>query len=281
MFADLELASHVVLVNPNNLPTYRKLDGRLHRLPVTFSGELLTFRGGMRDLITMASAALSNVTILSNSTATSITPQGSQWLIGMDGADTQVADAVILAIPAQAASALLADIIVSAASSLAALEYRPTTTVTMAWNAADVPHALDGTGYLIADDASPISACTWVSSKNPSHARPGIVLLRGYIRGTGGDPVSLMRAEVAAVLGITTPPVFTRTYEWHQGLPTYTPDHQASVHAVSEKLNDLHGIFIAGSAFHGVGIPDCIHSGERAAAAAASYLAALQSEEAA
>ncbi len=82
----------------------------------------------------------------------------------------------------------------------------------------------------------------------------------------------LLLEEAATTLGIKAQPLFTRVYKWPAGIPSYTAAHEATVRAITERLADVAGVFIAGSSFHGVGIPDCIRSGERAAAAAAHYL---------
>ena len=151
----------------------------------------------------------------------------------------------------------------------------------MAWRRADVPHSLNATGYLVADTAAPVSACTFTSAKNPSHATDDIVLIRCYIRRDVDDPVTLMRHEVGSVLGISAPPLFCRVYRWSSGIPLYTETHAAAVRALDTHLRSTPGLFIAGSAFHGVGIPDCIHSGERAAESVVSYLLERPTEAAA
>lgn len=281
MFIDLDLESRSIRVNPNELPTYELRDGGLQRFPTSFNGELLTFRRGMQEIVDAACSALDNVTVVTNTPVQSLGPDHAAWRAESFGGMSYLADAVIVATPAPSACALLSSVAPHEAAHLHALEYPSTTTVTMAWRATDVPHALDGTGYLVTDGVTRVSACTWTSSKHPSHARPGAVLLRGYVRGTGGNPSAVMQDEVAAVLGIVAPPLFTRVYEWSAGTPVYTPAHESNVRALAERLVTVPGLFIAGSAFHGIGIPDCIRSGERAAGAAVSYLAARRAEEAA
>jgi protoporphyrinogen oxidase len=282
LFDTLSLATRVIRVNPDNLPTYELRNGSLQRSPTTFEGELLTFRSGVRELVDVACAALSGVTVLTNSAAESIqSASGGRWLAKFADGTSRLADAIIVAVPARAGSALLSPFARDEAAKLAEVTYPATTTVTMAWTAGDVRCSLAGTGYLVSDTRSAVSACTWTSSKNPTHVPAGVVLLRGYVRGCSVDAVSLVRAEIASTLGITAEPLFTRVYEWPAGIPVYPPDYAASVTALTDALAASPGIFVAGSAFHGVGIPDCIGSGERAAESVAAYLAAVQTEEAA
>lgn len=287
MFADLALESRVLPVNPNGLPTYERRGGELREFPTRFAGELLTFPRGLHELIDIVQQALSGVTVRASTLVSSIVPENQRWLVQcsddeLHDANPAVADAIIVATPAPAAATLLSSVVPLQAAALRELEYPATTTVTMAWRASDVHRPLDGTGYLAgAGETSRVSACTWASSKNPSHSPHGIALLRGYVRGIGGDPAALMREEVATTVGIAAPPLFTRVHEWPAGIPLYTPAHEASVRTLEESLASVPGAFIAGSAFHGIGVPDCIASGERAATAAVAYLSERQTEEAA
>ena len=282
LFDVLSLGPRVVRVNPDNLPTYDRRHGELCKSPTTFDGELLTFRKGLRELVDVACAALSGVTVRTNAVAESIqrTDDG-RWITHFADGTSLIADATIVALPARAAMMLLSSLGVPGAKTLEGITYPATTTVTMAWNADDVERSLSGTGYLVMDPSSAVSACTWTSSKNPTHAPRGTVLVRGYVRGCGLDAIALVRAEVASTLGVTAPPLFTRVYEWPAGIAVYPPDHEMNVTTLGDALAAVPGIFIAGSAFHGIGIPDCIHSGERAGASAVTFLAARQKEEAA
>jgi len=281
LFDTLSLGSRVIRVNPDNLPTFERRDGELRRSPTTFDGELLTFRGGVRELTDIACAALTDVTVHTNVVAESIQRSDGRWMTQFADGTSLTADATIVAVPARAAATLLSSAGVSEAAVLESIAYPATTTVTMAWNVDDVPRALSGTGYLVTDPSSDVSACTWTSSKNPTHAPHGTVLLRGYVRGCRFDAVSLVRAEIASALGIVAAPLFTRVYEWPAGIPVYPPDHDAKVKALGDALAAVPGIFIAGSTFHGVGIPDCIRSGERAGSSAVTYLEARHTEAAA
>lgn len=280
LFTTLDLAGRVIRVNPNGLPTYELRDGQLQRSPTSFSGELLTFPHGMQEMVDVVCDALDGVTVATDTSISAIQCDHGKWQAETIQGPSYVADAVILAIPAPAIATMLAAIAPHQATDIGTLEYPPTTTVTMAWKSSDVPRALDGTGYLATDPASPVTACTWTSSKNPSHASPGLALLRGYIRGVGGDAAALMLKEMTTVLGITALPLFTRIAEYPAGIPTYTPVHEANARALSDSLVTSPGLFIAGSTFHGIGIPDCITSGERAADSAVAYLAARQTKDA-
>ena len=119
-------------------------------------------------------------------------------------------------------------------------------------------------------------ACTWSSSKYPGRAPHGHVLLRVSLGGAGrptlaGMPdsqlLSMAQGELAASLGITADPVVGRVYSWTEVMPQYTVGHPGRVAAAERILSAHPGIVLAGSGYHGLSIPDCVGSAERAAAA--------------
>jgi len=189
---------------------------------------------------------------------------------------------VILAAPAYAAADLLRGVDPLAASVLGQIPHVSTATVSVAFRTADVPHALDGYGYVVPRIANrPVLACTWTSRKWRGRAPDGFILLRVFVgragqeaalAGSDDDLVALARREVRQVLGITAPPVLAHACRWLQGMPQYTLGHPNRLHTIEERLAAHPGLFVAGAAYRGVGIPDCIRSGDAAAAAAAAYL---------
>jgi oxygen-dependent protoporphyrinogen oxidase len=148
----------------------------------------------------------------------------------------------------------------------------------VAYRAGDVPHALDGYGYWI-PGAGPgeVSACTWTSSKIPGRAPAGYALLRGYVQGDAGvvSPTAArdVRAELRRTLGITAEPLLERTYHWPVAVPVYGPHHADRSAIVARLPHDSPGLAVAGPAFDGLGMPDCIRSGSAAAEAVWSHVA--------
>jgi oxygen-dependent protoporphyrinogen oxidase len=120
-------------------------------------------------------------------------------------------------------------------------------------------------------------ACTWTSNKFPERVPHGGVLIRFFLGRAGREEVvratddalrRLVRAELAAVHGITAEPLFWRIARWPQGLPQYTVGHRDRLDRIDIQLSRLPGLFLAGASYRGVGIPDCIASGWQAAGAA-------------
>ncbi|WP_310530210.1 protoporphyrinogen oxidase [Nocardioides sp.] len=196
------------------------------------------------------------------------TARGREWL---------PADAVVIAVPATAAADALQGLDHGLAGVLRETPYSSSATVSLGYRAADVPKRLEGHGYLVpAQERRMARACTWSSSKYAGRAPDGHVLLRVSLGGAGratlaGMPdsqlMSMAQGELAASLGITAEPVVGRVYPWTGVMPQYTVGHLSRVAAAERILSAHPGIVLAGSGYHGLSIPDCIGSAERAAAA--------------
>ena len=170
------------------------------------------------------------------------------------------------------------------AAELAAIPHASTAIVTLAYRREEISHPLDGHGYVIPRaEGSPILACTWSSRKWAGRAPEGWELIRVFIGRAGQEDVlaaddetlvALAVQEVAARLGVTAPASLTRVRRWPRGMPQYLLGHPERVARIEAACSKHAGLYLAGNAFHGVGLPDCIASGERAADAAAAHLRA-------
>jgi oxygen-dependent protoporphyrinogen oxidase len=216
--------------------------------------------------------------------ALAVTRSGSTFEVRLTAGDSIQAAAVIVATPAHAAACLLADLDPVLAAELDAIPHASTAIVTLAYRRQEISHPLDGHGYVIPRaEGSPILACTWSSRKWAGRAPEGWELIRVFIGRAGqedvlaaGDEtlVALAVGEVSARLGVTDPPRLTRVRRWPRGMPQYLLGHPERVARIEAACSTHAGLYLAGNAFHGVGLPDCIASGERAADAAAAYLRA-------
>jgi oxygen-dependent protoporphyrinogen oxidase len=224
-------------------------------------------RGGMSTLVQALEAALPPGTIEYNSRVESLDDPG--------------ASAVIIAAHAYSAARLLEPIDRDAARLCARVPYVSTASIALAWSRDDVPHPLNGTGFVVARRHSDvrITACTWVSSKWDSRAPEGSVLLRAFIGGAH-DPnavdlsdeelAAIARRDLAVVLGISAAPIVTRVYRWRRAGAQHLVGHLDRVHEIERRLAPR-GIFVAGSGFRATGIPDCVADGRRVAAEAIRY----------
>ena len=146
-----------------------------------------------------------------------------------------------------------------------------------------MPHALSGTGFVVARRHSPlrITACSWVSSKWAGRAPDEVALLRVFVGGAldpeaarmaDDDVIAVAVHDVSAVLGMATPPVFARVHRWIDAGAQHNVGHGAMMRQIDRHRAHAPGLFLAGSGFNAIGVPDCIADGRDAAAAAAGYV---------
>jgi protoporphyrinogen/coproporphyrinogen III oxidase len=206
---------------------------------------------------------------------------GDRWRV-VAGGQAFDADAVVLATPAFAAAALLAPLDEALARQLADIEYASSATVTLGYRAEGVAGALAGFGFVVPfAERRPLLACTFASRKYPGRAPEGHELLRAFVGGARRpdlvelDDATLVRTvrdELRALLGIAADPMLVRVDRYRRAMPQYAVGHLDRIAAIEAHAAALPGLALAGAAYRGVGIPDCIHSGEIAADALAGRL---------
>lgn len=248
----------------------------------------LTYRKGLSTLVTALQKAIEPMQIVMNKGVLSIKRLETGYALQLEDGGEMQADAVILATPAFAAAKALRD--VPAAEQLADIPYVSVANVILAFDQSDVSHAMemDGSGFIIPrTEGRKITACTWTSSKWLHTAPQGKVLLRCYI-GRAGDERSLylsdqemvnsVREELKELTGITAKPLFYEVTRWNKSMPQYPVGHLERLHHIRDELAQaMPGVFLAGSGYQGVGIPDCIGQGKKAAEQMMQFMGANDS----
>lgn len=247
------------------------LDGLFRSLP-----------DGMSEIVDAVRARLPQTAVRLQSAPAAITRADSRWTVAL-GAESLDAEALVLAIPAHAAAALLRTIAPHIAALCAATPYVSTASVALQFPRAAVAHPLDGSGFVVARRHSNlrITACSWVTSKWRGRAPAGTVLLRAFLGGAS-DPgaVALRDDELVAaaiddlssVLGIAGPPTLARVHRWIDAGAQHNVGHLARMERLAAALAATPGLFVAGSGFHAIGVPECIADGRAAGSAAADYV---------
>jgi len=256
----------------------------LHVTPSS-QGAFVSLPGGLMELVDSLAGALAPGSIRPNSRALEL-----RWANGFAlevSSGAVAARAAILAVPAYAAAALLRGIDTTLAGLCETIPYASTATVVFGYRREQVDHPLDGSGFVVPRvERRPLLAATWVTSKWPGRAPAGHVLLRAFLGG-GRDPHRLDRSdtelrdaareELADILRISGGPVFEpRVYRWTRQSPQYEVGHLDRVAAIERHLSKVPGLFVAGSGFRAIGIPDCIQDGRTQAARAAEFVAGLR-----
>jgi oxygen-dependent protoporphyrinogen oxidase len=187
----------------------------------------------------------------------------------------EVFDAVILAAPAQHAAKLLDAVDAHLTAELAAIEYAGAAVVVLAYDRAQIAHRLDGFGFVVPlVEKLKILSASFSSVKYAGRAPDGKVLVRVFIGGAcqrellDHDDATLRtiaHEELAKLLGIAGTPVLSTVTRWNNAMPQYHLGHVDRVTRIEAAVARQPGLALAGNAYHGVGIPQCIHSGEQAA----------------
>jgi oxygen-dependent protoporphyrinogen oxidase len=190
------------------------------------------------------------------------------WTVRLEGGERLVADAVLLAVPAHAASKLVADLDEELSRALSSIAFGSSTTVFLGYRRSDVLHPLDGVGFVVPRTAGrAIMACTWISSKWEGRAPEGHVLLRVFLAGSSEADdalVSTARAELRTLMGLDAEPCMTRVFRFEHSSAQMRVGHLVTLRTIRARLKTAPGLRVAGGGYDGVGIPDCIRQGEEA-----------------
>ena len=199
---------------------------------------------------------------------------GGCWQVELENGEILPADGVILATPAFASAGILFDLDANLASVLESIPYASTATVTLAYHQNDLSRPLDGYGYVIPrQEGRRALACTWTSTKFPHRAPSGACLIRVFVGRAGQEAditwdeaslLELAREELELTLGITAKPLISRVFIWEQAMPQYNLGHPEKLAKIEAALEKYPLLALAGNGYRGIGIPDCIHSGELA-----------------
>jgi oxygen-dependent protoporphyrinogen oxidase len=242
-------------------------------------GLFVSFADGMQQLVETIAGRLPVQTVRKGTRAVSLewNAEKKVWGIITDGGEELEADGVILAIPAYGAARALASVDPELAKELAAIPYTSTATVSLAYRRTDIPNSLDGFGVVVpAQERRQIIACSFSSVKYSGRAPAENELVRAFVGGALQPELfeqndeameSSVRQELAALLGIKAAPLFCRIHRHPSSMPQYRIGHTERVARIKERLTKHQKLALAGNAYGGVGIADCIHSGESAAEA--------------
>jgi oxygen-dependent protoporphyrinogen oxidase len=237
----------------------------------------VTLAGGMEELIQTLAARLPPGAAVLEQRVGALERAGGRWRVATHEGLVLEADRVIVATEAHAAARLARYLDPGLATLLEEIPYASAATVSLGYRRADVPHPLDGFGFVVPRaEGRALLAGTFSSVKYPGRAPAGHVLIRGFLgmlnaRLLAEDDAALIaraRGELREALGIAADPVLARLHRWPASMPQYHVGHLVRVETIERAAAALPGLGLAGAAYRGVGIADCVRAGEAAAEAA-------------
>jgi len=203
----------------------------------------------------------------------SLVPEG--WSIDLATGGSLIFDQVILAVPTAVASQLLKSVDGAASDLLSRIRYASSAVACIIVDRAQITHPLDGFGFVVpAKENRSILACSFSSVKFAGRCSDDKIILRIFMGGEL-DPqmwqlpdhelLEMALRDLNFYLGLSGVPERHWVKRWPQSMPQYEVGHLTLVRSIEQALSRLKGVHYAGAGLHGIGIPDCIASGESAA----------------
>jgi oxygen-dependent protoporphyrinogen oxidase len=244
------------------------------------TGGSMSLRGGLGQIVARLQAELPQEVAVPDAEVASVERSRGFDLRFRNGSSV-TARAVIVATPAHATSALARPLDAELSELCRTIRYAPSVTVALGYRRDDVRHPLQGWGVMVpAAEKRRIRSASWVSSKWPDRAPSGHTLIRvslaagpSTLEAPDGTLAAWAHDDLAALLGISGAPALTRVYRRPMAMPQLEVGHLDRMSAIERRLASIPGLFITAGGFRGIGLPDCIADGRRAAHDALAYVA--------
>lgn len=260
---------------------------RKRRAPLDEEGAFRSIEGGLTRIVSALANALPPDVVRRSTQVRAIAPCSSapeapkasgapgasmaepMYRVVLSSEETFIARAVILAVPAYVGAELVRGFDAGLADDCAGIAYASSATISLAYPRASVGRLWRGTGFVVprGERLTRLLAVSWVTSKWPNRAPDDVVMLRAFAGGTldedllGRDDnelAALAHRDVSGLMRITGAPLLSRVYRWMRASPQYAVGHLDRVARIEQRLTRWPGLFVTGSGFRGVGLPDTI-----------------------
>jgi oxygen-dependent protoporphyrinogen oxidase len=266
-FADME-AKHGSLGRAM-LSTRKKMAATAKGSPPLFT----SLKEGMQQMVDALLAYLDAKSLRPSTLVQSVIPQEGGWTVSAEYQSDQF-DALIIATPAPAASVLLQMADENLSHELQQIRYSSSVTITLGYDD-NVRRSLPpGFGFLVPrSESRRMLAATFVHNKFSHRAPENRALIRCFLGGTRDEQIlhsshdeilAIVRDELKQILGLAAEPLFARVYKWKGAMAQCEVGHLERVQRIESLRNKFPGLALAGNAFTGIGVPDCIRSGKEA-----------------
>ena len=233
-----------------------------------------TLKGGLGQMVDAITYAMRGRFEARECRVQAVERSGEGFRLHLHG-DWMDADHLVVATEAHNAATLLGAVDGRLADLLGEVPYSSSMTVALGFDAADFARPPDGFGFLVPKkERQRLVACTWIGTKFDYRVPEGKVVARCFLGGMDdagilGESDETILAAVASELreiaGVTAQPRFSRIFRWPRSMAQYTVGHPRRVAEMEARVAAIPGLYLAGNAYQGIGIPDCIRMGRAAA----------------
>jgi len=233
-----------------------------------------TLKGGLGQMVGAVEAAIRGKIEVSQARAETVERVGAGFRVRAAG-DWMAADCVVIATEAHSGSGLVGTLDARVAELLRTVPYSSSVTIALGFDAADFERPPVGFGFLVPrKERRILTACTWVGTKFSHRVAEGKVVARCFAGGP--DKAALLAqsdeslldavtAELQEIAGFRAQPRFRRIFRWPHAMALYPVGHGARIVEIESRVASIPGLYLAGNAYQGIGIPDCIRMGKAAA----------------
>jgi protoporphyrinogen/coproporphyrinogen III oxidase len=268
-FAEMERA-HGSLGRAMLAARKKAKDGARGSRPALFT----SLKRGMQHVAESVVARLTPSALMTNAPVQAIQPENSGWVVSA-GLNSDHFDGVIVALPGPTTADLLRMADPELSAEIAGVQYSSSITVGLGYDY-EVRRSLPpGFGLLVPrSEGRQLLAATFVHNKFPHRAPEDRALLRCFFAGANAENVwnltddqivGVVRNELQQILGLRAEPTFARVYKWKSAMAQYGVGHLERLERIERLRQQVPGLMLAGNAYRGIGVPDCVRSGRDAA----------------
>lgn len=229
-------------------------------------GLFATFQDGVGTLVEALMARLPAQTYRPHRCVTRLEKGPTSWRLTIDGTETVESDEVVLAISAPQAARLVGEFDNDLAGLLAQTPYGDVATVNVAVQKQRLHHPLNGFGFVVpALEKKTVTGCTFSSVKFAGRAPEGYALLRAFVGGpavhqSDAQLLTMVTDDFKLYLGLEGPLEWAEIRRYVGSMPHYTVGHVTRINQILARAATHRGLTLAGNAYRGIGLPDCIQS---------------------
>jgi oxygen-dependent protoporphyrinogen oxidase len=248
----------------------------------------VTLRNGMQQFVDTLAPRLSLGEVRRSAPVSTLRQANGRWTVVCEDGSTLQAEGVVLATPAFQTERIVRELNSQLANLLSTITYSSAATVSLAYRRDQAPHPLNGFGFVVPHlERRAIIAGSFSSVKYAGRAPAHQVLLRAFVGGSLQSELfnlddhameQAVRRELELLLGIRAAPLFSRIARYPRSMPQYFVGHLKLVDQIEQHVSCYPGLALAGNAYRGVGIADCVRSGEAAAEAILKSIRSIESK---